>query len=335
MFQVSIDDEIPLRKSSAVENFSENYCFDTYDSSRDIGFWLHMGKWPSHTPFWREQALIFLPGGGFLLQRNVGLRDSTDGPSGALMDIKCLEPGKRWTIRYLGPARPTTTSELLAAPMVEKPHELLQLDLLFEATTPIWDFGQSVKGEVWANSHYEQSGRVTGTIKVGSVVHSIDGGAHRDHSRGPRNQASIKGHCWIHGHFPNGRSFALFDLQMLDGDSIRQGVKLATVMDNNHIYPATYGILPYLESINDPSSHYALTLTSALGTMDIDATILRSLPISVDKFNDPIYGLAVLPSVTSLIAWEQPTKFNWDGMVGEGHTERTCNPRWNPRRPTI
>jgi hypothetical protein len=33
--------------------------------------------------------------------------------------------------------------------------------------------------------------------------------------------------------------------------------------------------------------------------------------------------VTVIPDVTRLVAWEESTRFVCDGMVGEGHTERT------------
>ena len=59
--------------------------------------------------------------------------------------------------------------------------------------------------------------------------------------------------------------------------------------------------------------------------MNLEARVLRSLPLTVDSLNDSYYGVSVIAGVSTLVAWEQPTEFTWNGRIGIGHTERTCN----------
>ena len=37
-----------------IPNWSENYCFDAFDHERNIGFWLHIGRWGINPHLWRE-----------------------------------------------------------------------------------------------------------------------------------------------------------------------------------------------------------------------------------------------------------------------------------------
>jgi len=61
------------------------------------------------------------------------------------------------------------------------------LDLTFTAELPPHDAGMPGGLEEWGKGHYDQSGRVTGTLTLGGEVIPIDCVAQRDHSWGVRN----------------------------------------------------------------------------------------------------------------------------------------------------
>lgn len=61
------------------------------------------------------------------------------------------------------------------------------LDLVFTATMPPHDAGMPGGLDEWGQGHYDQSGRMTGTLRLGAEVIEIDCVAERDRSWGVRN----------------------------------------------------------------------------------------------------------------------------------------------------
>jgi len=85
-------DELPVSELPDDPRWRENFCFDGYDKDRDVGFWIHCGRWSLDPRIWREQVLVYLPGGDYLVHRAWGFRPSDNGPRSALLDLVCNEP---------------------------------------------------------------------------------------------------------------------------------------------------------------------------------------------------------------------------------------------------
>src|SRR5438552_15610247 len=94
------EDELPVPELPDDPAWRENFCFDGYDKDRDVGFWIHCGRWSEDPSIWREQVLVYWPGGDYYVNRAFGVRPSTKGPSAALLDLICEEPGRRWRLKY-------------------------------------------------------------------------------------------------------------------------------------------------------------------------------------------------------------------------------------------
>jgi len=62
-------DELPVSVLPEDPRWRENFCFDGYDKDRDVGFWIHCGRWSLDPRIWREQVLLYLPGGDYLVHR--------------------------------------------------------------------------------------------------------------------------------------------------------------------------------------------------------------------------------------------------------------------------
>ncbi len=71
-------DELPVAELPDDPRWRENFCFDGYDKDRDIGFWIHCGRWSLDPRIWREQVLVYLPGGDYLVHRAWGFPILTD-----------------------------------------------------------------------------------------------------------------------------------------------------------------------------------------------------------------------------------------------------------------
>jgi hypothetical protein len=100
--------------------------------------------------------------------------------------IECLEPHQRWRVRYDGPAQDIADGEILLTRRKERPAGWyqpahLKMDLSFDCLT---EPHYAASGE---RGHFEQSGRVQGTIQLGNEYWTVDGFGVRDKSWGPRD----------------------------------------------------------------------------------------------------------------------------------------------------
>lgn len=318
-------DELPVTELPQDPRWRENFCFDGYDSSSGIGWWVHCGRWPADPSLWREQVLFSLPDGTFLLHRGWGFRSSSDGPRGALLDLVCEEPGRRWRLRYHGPARRTAAAELHAGTLAESTQSLLSVDLTFTSTRSLWDMG-SLHGQDWANFHKEQTGRATGLVSYregGAAPRSVpvDAFAWRDHSRGARDLSTMTRHCWIHGDLPGGRAFAFADVEHAHPTGTRTRFSQAAVWDGDTVYEATVDEPPYLESVETPPRQYEMTLRSPVGDFVLSAETRYSMPHSTMPGGDSVDGVA--RGLGHVVTYEQGTVFTVDGGRFDGHSERS------------
>src|SRR5690606_2296636 len=98
------------------------------------------------------------------------------------------------------------------------------------------------------------------------------------------------GHCWIHGQFPDGRAFALFDTRKAEDGKIVTGIAKAMIWDQGRLVEARCENPPYLASPDQPPPSYRLVLESELGPMEMEGTTLRTLPISTNAGVESFIG---------------------------------------------
>lgn len=81
----------------------------------------------------------------------------------------------------------------------------LDFDVTFDAETPAHLFpSMDAKQASAASDHYEQSGRVRGTLRLGNDTRRLDGRGQRDHSWGPRDWSGVGEWTWLSGQFASG-----------------------------------------------------------------------------------------------------------------------------------
>jgi hypothetical protein len=319
-----LDEELPVRELPDTPGWRENYCFTGFDAHRDVGYWIHCGRWSLDSRLWREQVQVFLPDGDMLVHRQIGYRASEHGPSAALLDLICEESCERWRIRFRGPARRTNSAELARGPLADGPKVLLDVDVVHEGRGPIWDFGAvAMQAEYYANFHYEQPCDVRGAIVCDGAITRLDGIGYRDHSRGKRNMSSLVQHCWIQGHFPNRFSFAMLLSRIREGDRIvASPASKVAIWKDGRLIEASCPDAPYLASIDEPAPAYCMHLESGLGSMEVQARILRSLPHSTTAVYE-CYDGVTSSELAHLVTYEQPTAFTIGTQSGIGHSERS------------
>jgi hypothetical protein len=170
--------------------WSESYYFNFVDPSSKIGMFTRMGFRPGSG--WADALhVIYLQGrrvaftyGRRDIERDLSQYDG-DLAAGSLR-LDCLEPHRLWQLTYQGPAQDVADAEVLLTRSKERPEGWfkpaeLEMTVRFECLTPPQYAG---KGE---HGHFEQSGRVTGTIALGDERWEVSGYGVRDKSWGPRD----------------------------------------------------------------------------------------------------------------------------------------------------
>jgi hypothetical protein len=320
--QLTANMEQPL-VGEAPEGWCENYALVAHDPGIGVHLIYCTGSHPTDLALWHEYLLIALPGGQTLAWRSAGRGGDERGPGGALSRWCCLTPGATWRLSFSGFGRRVATESLDEAGLSDGPWTPAEIELEFDAMGPPWQLsGHDLRkaGET-SPFHYEQAGRVTGKVSVGSDSFTFGGSGHRDHSRGPREYASVLDHAWIDGQLPDGRFFAAYRMRLADGS---EGVAAACVGDSKSLSPATAIQIPLLDE--EPGDQYELMLEANGQRHTIRATIVT--PIGTTSYMTP-NGMAAGrldgPEVTQIVS-DGATRFTWGEDVGWGHTQRSVAP---------
>ncbi len=131
---------------------------------------------------------------------------------------KPLEIGRKWEIGYKGPLSGRNGVEMDAG-----------VRLVFTGMHPVYDFvassdrsanADAIAEEKWSKeffkklkelsqTHYEQTGKLTGTVKLDDKIIDLDMKGLRDHSFGPRSWEQWDRHYWMSGINDDGWSWTV------------------------------------------------------------------------------------------------------------------------------
>ncbi len=172
--------------------WSESYYFNFVDPDTGVGAFTRMGFRPNDG--WADALhVVYLPKGrvAFTYGRRTDLSPSvvsTLGPADPTVGNLTLRRGeafRRWDIVYSGDAKDVGDPTVMLAATRDRPKGWsrpahLDMDVAFEA---ISDPHYAVGG---SQGHFEQTGRVSGTIRLGDEQWHVNGFGVRDKSWGPR-----------------------------------------------------------------------------------------------------------------------------------------------------
>lgn len=179
--------------------WSESYYFNFVDPDTQVGAFTRMGFRPNDG--WADALhAVYLPGGrvAFTYGRRTDLTPQmVDGfgptdPTVGDLTLRRGEPFRQWDIVYAGEAQDLADPTVMLAATRDRPEgwsrpTRLEMDVAFEALA---DPHYAVGG---AQGHFEQTGRVTGTIGLGDERWSVAGFGVRDKSWGPRTWQAPSG----------------------------------------------------------------------------------------------------------------------------------------------
>lgn len=179
--------------------WSESYYFNFVDPETGVGAFTRMGFRPNDG--WADALhAVYLPNGrvAFTYGRRTDLTPElveTLGPVDPAVGNLTLRRGaafERWDIVYSGEASDMRDPTVMLAATRDRPagwkHDAqLDMNVAFEAiTAPHYAVGGS-------QGHFEQTGRVSGTIRLGDEHWEVSGYGVRDKSWGPRTWQAPSG----------------------------------------------------------------------------------------------------------------------------------------------
>lgn len=320
---VTLEDEVPVSGPLPdTEYWLENYAWHAYDATRHVGFFMHIGRWSLDPTIWRELIMVFLPEGKVVVNRSFGAGDTSRGPSGALLRFTCEQPGKLWRISYAGPARQSELATMLAGALPDFIPDRLVIDVEWAGESPVLMYPRT-NDETWGRWHYEQTGSVSGTISLNGTEYRLEGGfGYRDHSRGPRELSHHGGSSWIHGRFPDGTAFSVFEVwQSREGREYRALSEAMLIHDSGPEYVEIIESPPRMRSLDSAVDPIRIELRKSDGTpLVIEGEILNSVAFSLSARFEWLYGN---DGVQPLFGLEQPARFVCGDKVLDGYIERS------------
>jgi hypothetical protein len=179
---------------SPEENWQESVVLVWYDSQHMMGGMYRIGLEPNKkkSNFW-----------SFITQEKRIIHNNV------MLDLPMSED-KDWDHITVGILTRKTLDPLKKFQFLMEDQDI-KADLTFEAFHPVFDYSETLPGNVAAN-HFEGSGEVKGSVICQGKTYDITGIGHRDHSWGVRHWGNIDNHRWICGIF--GKDFAFNAISM-------------------------------------------------------------------------------------------------------------------------
>ncbi|WP_026927043.1 DUF7064 domain-containing protein [Granulicoccus phenolivorans] len=320
---LAADIELPMPNPPETPLWTENYCYQAWDTEQDLGVWAHLSRMPYDTSLWRETVIVFLPDGQYFLARGFGHGAHPGGPGSCGLKLTVEEPFRRMRLQFNGSGRYVTQADVNAGSLTDGRALPLTFDLTFTAAAPLWDMGKHLVNHRAFTMHHEQPTRATGEITTfgeryepAATFGLREAGGVRDHSRGPRD--FTRRHSWCNAVFPSGRSFNILATRDNENGSV---MAMGYISDGESF--TDFEITPdFLTDPDDPFTVRPLHLTTGDGQqITIDVEVLRALPMEQYRPNDLAFGAGRL-GVNRL--YEGRARYTWDGETVYGHIERTC-----------
>jgi hypothetical protein len=184
-----------------IEKFNESIMANFVDPVSQLAGIVRVGNRP--TLGYQEASVeLFLPGGTIAFRAGRIPSTTNDDFSSQGLTFEVDKPGDRLQITYRNSVARISTPSLLASDgrrlLKSSPSEECELDLTWEGGSSLFALADSGAGSVGesvvATDHYEQFGRMSGTVRLGTRTWVLDGVTGlRDHSWGPREWASYYG----------------------------------------------------------------------------------------------------------------------------------------------
>jgi hypothetical protein len=122
-----------------VPQWSETMYFQVWSPETGVGAFVHVGRWSTDLELWYGQVIAMLPDGELRVDRSWGRSDDARGPATGNVIVTCLEPLRRWRLRFDGAGEPSTLADLASRPVGAGRAAAFGFDVELDAAGGIWD----------------------------------------------------------------------------------------------------------------------------------------------------------------------------------------------------
>jgi hypothetical protein len=219
--------EFPHEQGTDKE-WNESLYFNFTDPHTGLGGYTRIGVLPNQDS---DIGVMMLFAGGrrLLVTNQAGRTDTGKGFKTGSLGYERVIPLRSWRLTFDGEMGDLADSRDLpdAAPEII-PRTPVQVDLTWEGIAPAFDFKNADPAAIaemlvsggtrlsdlrsiskMGSEHYEQAGRVTGTITIDGKETPFDGSGHRDHSWGIRDWSAPSSWTWLTCQFSDELAFNL------------------------------------------------------------------------------------------------------------------------------
>jgi hypothetical protein len=241
------------------------------------------------------------------------------------LSFELVEPFRHWKVRFDGRAVNGTVQAQIegARPTGADGETPVEIDIDIVSAVPPWENGallpeaarvlaEQDEGALMGGPRYEQLGRATGIVRIGSTEHRIDGGALRVRRQGIRRLGTFRGHAWQSALFPSGKGFGYIVYPPRD-DGVPTYNEGYVFEGDGELVPAWVVDAPWLRRLQPSGEDVSVVLQTATGTTRIEAESLMSCFTVMGGV-----GAGPHPVLQQAIS-----RFTWDGETANGMTERS------------
>jgi hypothetical protein len=319
--------------------WAENMMFALYDPESSIALMFHLGSRPDDWTMWHDQAYVVLPpehlpdAGGVAWMWAYHRTAPERRPAGSNLAFSCVEPFARWRVTFDGYMLVTPNAEMVEGIAREGNHQKMVIDLDVEMVTPAFDLAAAAarprahgswEAQGWADTHYQQLYRATGSVAVGADTVDFLGYGWRDHSTGRRGGApregvaSWGGHCTTAAVYPeSGRAWSFSRYWQPDG---RISLEAGYVVDEQGVMHAA-GVAegPRLREVVLVDEKLAVAMEWDGGSLRTSIRTERTLLMAMAK--GMVVG--VDRSGPGMVYAINHGPAEWDGETGTVYVERS------------
>jgi hypothetical protein len=234
--------------------------------------------------------------------------------------FECLEPFRRWMMRFDGEAEQSTTVAQTAGG-VGGTRMPLNFHIEADMVAPPWLMGgmtpeaarlmrSATEGSLMGGLRYEQLCRVAGSVQIAGATYQISGTGMRVRRQGVRNMEAATGHCQHSALFPSGKAFGAIALApRADGSpSFNEGFILAA---DGRRAAVRIAQAPWMKRLRANGEDATLVFESELGTIRVEGVTLLT------TFDRHLFEMA-----DSAVLEQGVARYRWDGEETIGLIER-------------
>lgn len=244
------------------------------------------------------------------------------------LSFEVVEPFRRWRMRLDGVATQTTVEDQVAGTRPGQSGQAVTvpvaIDIELVSAVPPWENGallpaakrvldEQDEGALMGGPRYEQLARATGTARIGSAEHRIDGGALRVRRQGIRRLGTFRGHAWQSALFPSGRAFGYIVYPPRD-DGLPTYNEGYLFDGDGGLVPAWVVDAPWLRRLQPRGEDVSVVLETASGAVRIRGESVLSTYMVMGG----VGANSSFPVLQQAIA-----RYTWDGETANGMMERS------------